>query len=345
MIQRVKLRHINTVRAGGSTYYYHRKTGERLPDGEEERALRVLAINRTLDGWRDDVIPGSLGDLICRYKAAPEFKRRAKATRAYYGTYLNLLERSVATTAIADIDVSWLYEVRDAMADTPRAADAVLEVLSVLLSFAIARGMRQDNPVRHVKRLRLGKSYGPWSDEALDRFRAGANPRMVWGLEIALYTGQRLGDVLKMQWGSLDQDLIAVAQAKTGERLHIPVHPDLADILDRIPRVGTNIVHREDGRAYTPGGFSAIFRRELKRLGIAGLVFHGLRATAAARLAEAGATDRELMAILGHRTASMVTRYTRKADQTRLAQAAITKLRPRNFAKDRLGALQKGRDE
>ena len=76
-----------------------------------------------------------------------------------------------------------------------------------------------------------------------------------------------------------------------------------------------------------------MFRRELKRLGIRGLVFHGLRATAATRLAEAGATDRELMAILGHRSARMVTRYTRGADQKRLATAAITKLQPRHFAK------------
>ena len=333
MIQRVRLKHVNPVRAGGRVYYYHRLTKERLPENEAERAARVLAINATLEGWRDDVLPGSLGDLIGRYRASPEFKRLAPSTQATYGVYLDLIERCTPETDVASIDVAWLYEVRDIMAETPRAADAALDVFSILLSFAVARGWRPDNPARHVKRLRMGKSYEPWPDEALDRFRTGANRRMVWGLEVALYTGQRLGDVLAMQWGHIDDGLIAVAQAKTGARLHIPIHPDLADVLDRIPRVGVTIVHREDGRAYTPSGFSAIFRREQKRLGITGLVFHGLRATAAARLAEAGCTDREIMAILGHRTANMVTRYTRKADQKRLAKAAITKLRPRNFAK------------
>ena len=63
--------------------------------------------------------------------------------------------------------------------------------------------------------------------------------------------------------------------------------------------------------------------------GPAGLQFHGLRHTAAVRLAEVGATDREIMAILGHRTATMVTRHTRSAEQERLARAAIAKLESR----------------
>ena len=335
MIQVVRLKHCKSYRSGGKVYHYHRVTKERLPDDEAARAKRVLDINANLDGWRDDVIPGSLGDLICRYKAAPEFKRLALTTRKGYGVYLNLLERSVAKTAIADIDVSWLYEVRDAMADTPRAADQTLSILSYLMSFAIARGMRQDNPAQHVKKLRGGKSYEPWPDVAIERFRVGANHRMIWAMELAIYTGQRRADVLGMQWRHVEDGMISVAQQKTGERLAIPIHEDLAAVLDAIPRVGTNIVHREDGRSYTGDGFSAIFRREQKRIGLQGLQFHGLRHTAAARLAEVGATDREIMAILGHRTASMVSRYTRKADQKRLAKAAIVKLETRTKGKDR----------
>ena len=328
-MQVVRLKHVKSYRRRGRVYWYQRVTKERLPDDEAGRVARVLEINATLDGWRDDVIPGSLGDLICRYKAGPEFTRLAPTTQATYGVYLDLLERTVAETTVADIDVAWLYEVRDAMADTPRAADQTVSILSYLLNYAVTRGWRPDNPARHVKKLRGGKSYEPWPEVATERFRAEANPRMVWAMEIAVYTGQRRADVLAMQWRHIEGGLIAVAQQKTGERLHIPVHAKLAAVLDGIPRLGTNIVHREDGRAYTGDGFSAIFRREQKRLGLGGLQFHGLRHTAAARLAEAGCTDREIMAILGHKTASMVTKYTRKADQKRLARAAIVKLESR----------------
>ncbi len=165
--------------------------------------------------------------------------------------------------------------------------------------------------------------------KVFERFREGANPRMVLALELALHTGQRRGDVLAMQWRHIRNGLISVVQAKTGERLSIPIHSHLAAVLDRIPREHMFIVHREDGLPYTSSGFHAIYYREKKRLGLADLQFHGLRHTAARLLAEAGCTDREIMAILGHRTTAMVSRYTRHADQERLAKAAIVKLETR----------------
>ena len=326
MGQMVRLKNVKQYRGGGRNYYYHRLTKERLPDDDNKRALRVLHINATMDGWRDETIPGSIGDIVCRYRASPDFKRLAASTRKRYMHFLKMLERDCATQPITAIDAAWLYEVRDGMAETPNSADKMLKVLSILLNFAVARGLRQDNPARHVKRIGGSKPFEPWPDSALERLRAEANPRMVWAVELALYTGQRLGDVLAMQWGHIKDGLIEVAQQKTGERLFIPVHPHLGNVLGRIPRVGTNIVHRQDGRRYSRDGFLTMLRREQQRLGLTGLQFHGLRHTAGRRLAEAGATDREIMAILGHRTASMVSKYTRSAEQKRLAQSAILKL-------------------
>ncbi|MDE0149339.1 MAG: tyrosine-type recombinase/integrase [Rhodospirillaceae bacterium] len=324
----VKLKHVQRIRSKGRAYWYHRLTKERLPDNEEERIARVLHVNATLDGWRRDTIPGTLSDIIARYSASPDFKRLAPSTRRSYQAQLDLLDETAADTPIANIDARWLYEVRDAMADTPRSADMMLSVASILLNFAVARGYRQDNPARHVKKLRASTSYEPWPAVAIERFRADANPRLVWAMEIALYTGQRQSDVLAMQWNHIADGMIEVAQQKTGERLQIPIHPDLAVVLESIPRVGMRIVHRRDGRAYTPSGFRANLRKEMKRLGLQGLQFHGLRHTAGQLLAEAECSDREIMAILGHRTASMVTRYTRRADQKRLAKSAIVKLKP-----------------
>ena len=328
-MQVVRLKHVKRYRVGGRVYWYHRLTGERLPDDENERIQRVLHVNATMDGWRPERIPGSIGDVIARYKVSPEFKGLAASTRRSYMRQIARLEDNVGGNPITDINTAWLYELRDAMAEKPRSADVMLGVLSVLLNFAVARGFRDDNPARNVKRLRRGKSYEAWPEEAIERFRAEANPRMVWAMELAIHTGQRQGDVLAMQWRHIKDGMIEVAQQKTGERLLIPVHPDLAAVLVYIPRVGTNIVHSERGSAYTSNGFSAIFRRERDRLGLSDFRFHGLRHTAGHRLAEAGATDREIMSILGHRTASMVGRYTRTADQKRLAQAAIHKLEPR----------------
>ena len=57
-----------------------------------------------------------------------------------------------------------------------------------------------------------------------------------------------------------------------------------------------------------------------------GVSFHGLRYTAAARLAEAECSLKEIAAITGHKSLAMIEKYTRDADQKRLAGAAILKL-------------------
>ncbi len=328
-MQVVRLRHVKCYRAGGKTYWYHRLTRERLPEDEAARVARVLEINRTMEERRDDAIPGSLLDLIGRYKASPEFKGLAELTRRSYLTYLDMLARAFATKSVDDIDRAWLYELRDAMAETPRAADWALQLISILMNFAVDRGWRAENPAARVRKLRGTKSFEPWSDVALTRFREGANPRMVWAVELALYTGQRQGDVLAIQWQHINDGLISVSQAKTGERLLIPIHRELAVVLDGIPRDHMAIVHTQRGTPYTRSGFKASFRKELARLGLAGLQFHGLRHTAGKLLAEAGCTDREIAAILGHRTAAMIARYTRGAEQKKLAKAAIVKLETR----------------
>jgi len=52
---------------------------------------------------------------------------------------------------------------------------------------------------------------------------------------------------------------------------------------------------------------------------------HGLRKAAARRLAEAGCSTQEIMAVTGHKTLSEVERYTRAAEQERLNAAAMAK--------------------
>jgi retron-type reverse transcriptase len=58
-----------------------------------------------------------------------------------------------------------------------------------------------------------------------------------------------------------------------------------------------------------------------------GLSLHGLRKAACRRLAEAGCTPHEIMAISGHTTLKEVTRYTNKVDRKHMARAAMKRLR------------------
>jgi integrase len=61
-----------------------------------------------------------------------------------------------------------------------------------------------------------------------------------------------------------------------------------------------------------------------------GHTLHGLRKTLGKMLAEAEATTREVMAVLGHDDIAHAELYTREAEQKKLARAAMRKLAKRH---------------
>ena len=145
-------------------------------------------------------------------------------------------------------------------------------------------------------------------------------------LKIGLYTGQRESDCLAMSWHDYDGEYIHVVQIKTGTKLRIPVHPELKTALDSEMRVSPIILTTATGKPFRGANFRFHFGNAVKAVGLVGLSFHGLRYTAAARLAEAECSLKEIAAITGHKSLAMIAKYSRDADQKRLAGAAILKL-------------------
>jgi enterobacteria phage integrase len=74
-------------------------------------------------------------------------------------------------------------------------------------------------------------------------------------------------------------------------------------------------------------GFSGFMRDAITAAGLPlDCQPHGLRKAAGRRLAEAGCTTKQIMAILGHKSIAEAERYTREANQIRLATAAMSLL-------------------
>ena len=81
---------------------------------------------------------------------------------------------------------------------------------------------------------------------------------------------------------------------------------------------------------FTVDGFSQWMRNAITGAGLPlDCQPHGLRKAAGRRLADAGCTAHEIMAVLGHKTLAEAERYTREADQVWLATEAMTKLEGR----------------
>jgi integrase len=148
---------------------------------------------------------------------------------------------------------------------------------------------------------------------------------------LARYTGQRQADVLRMAPEHIDDSGINVTQQKTGKELWVPLHADLKGALDHWS--GSPYVQTPKGDSYTPDRFRAAWTRLMNdtpagKIRQEGFTFHGLRASSVEKLREAGCGDREIESITGMSSA-MITRYSRFADQKRLAKAAVRRLEGR----------------
>ena len=208
-----------------------------------------------------------------------------------------------------------------------------------MISWSVPRGWRTDNPCLLVPKLRGGEGYEPWPWEIIQLARMHLRRELWFALALALYTGQRLGDVLAMRWDCLLGNMIIVVQEKTRRRLAIPIHSELGAVLAEIPRSAVTILTTSAGRPWTKDGFSSSWQKAfdepravngepspwpLAPIRSEKLVFHGLRKSAVVFLLEAGCSDAEVSSITGQ-SRQMVEHYGRQVSQKKLAAAAILK--------------------
>jgi len=118
---------------------------------------------------------------------------------------------------------------------------------------------------------------------------------------LALWTGQRQGDLLRLPWSAYDGKYVRLRQSKTGRRVTIPVSKRLKGILDGANRISTQILTNAYGRPWTSDGFRASWGKTCIKAGLASdLHFHDLRGSAVARFALAEATVPQIATFTGH---------------------------------------------
>ncbi len=145
---------------------------------------------------------------------------------------------------------------------------------------------------------------------------------------LALYTGQRQGDVIEMTWAAVKGGIVEVRQEKTGRLLAIPAHQSLLAVLAEVPRSSVRILTSTRGTPWTKDGFRASWQKALNGplapIRETKLVFHGLRKSSVVTLLEAGCSDAEVAAITGQ-SRQMVEHYGRQVNQRKLAASAVLK--------------------
>jgi integrase len=337
---RIRLKGLNSVTkklADGTrrTYWYAWKGGPALR-GQPGSPEFIHSYNEAIA--RKAASPsGQLLSVLQAYQQCADFGGRAERTRRDYVEKLKLIETEFATFPLAALSdrrtrgvfMGW----RDKLAmKSRRQADYCWQVLALVLSWASNRGLVTANPCARGGRLyRSARVDKIWSADDEVVFLRDAPAHLHLPLLLALWTGQRQGDLLRLPWSAYDGASIRLKQAKTGARVVIPVGAPLKAALDAAVKHGPLILTNSYKRPWTSHRFQASWGIAARKAGIVGLTFHDLRGTAVTRLAIAGCSEPEIATLTGHSlkdVGSILDSHYLARDPA-LAESAIRKLEGR----------------
>ncbi len=309
----------------------NRKKRIHSPEGSEEW---VAEYKRLLTELREDsqprlkrIEPFSLYWLINQYMASIAFTEAKPATQTQRRSILLRIAKEHGHRDCRTLPRETIEAGRDKRAKTPGAANNMIKVMKLLYAWGMEAGHVTHNPAEGVKRLKMGVStWKPWTagqrKKFMDAHPYGTTARTAFHL--AFDGGFRRSDVVRIGRQHRDETHLRIEQKKTGKPVAILVTPDLKKALDTAPSKGLHYVQTEWGKPYSEKGFGAAVRRWVEEAGLPkGLTLHGLRKADGVRMAEAGATENEIAAKLGHSDTRSASIYTKGADQQRLADAAI----------------------
>jgi integrase len=341
----IRLKYITAdVDANANVRYYYRRPGQRkvrlrgIPGSETFMQAYSAALSGEVPNSEAlKVTPATAGSfraIMQTYFASAKFKSLDPATRAWHRRALEGVSHKHGDKPLAKLQTRHVQSLLDDKAEKSSVANKLRKALRAMFKWAIPRGYVSHNPVRDVELVSVPRSGGfhSWTLEEVRRFEdrhpVGTKARLA--MAILLYTACRREDVVRLGRQHLRDGRLRFTQAKNEHRnpveIDIPVHADLATIIEATPSGHLPFVVTHHGRPFSVAGFGNRFRKWCDEAGLPHCSAHGLRKAAAARLAERGATPHEIQAITGHKTLKEVERYTEAARRPGLADSAMAKL-------------------
>ncbi|MEA2977877.1 MAG: hypothetical protein QOF19_3397 [Alphaproteobacteria bacterium] len=277
---------------------------------------------------------GTIGALITSYMRSRAYTALRDTTKRGYRTPLETLRKKHGHRSVSGLTRDRIETgILQPYSDRPGAQLALLKILRVVL--AHARTLDKGNPLRlsHDPSDGIARPKGgeirAWTEAELARFEArwplGTKQRTAYAL--MLYSGTARTDVHRITWAQVDVGGIGYTRNKTGVPVEIGLHSELQKALAAAPRQHVTILNTEYGRPFSVTGFGNFMRSAIDAAGLpATCKPHGLRKTLGRRMADAGCTAHEIMAVLGHKSLQLAEHYSREADRRRGGRSAVLKL-------------------
>ena len=221
---------VTLIRARGREYFYHqqnrgtKRASERAPlpgcpfnpDGSPNEAW--CSRYRELEGHaQPSARAGTFRALVEAYERSPEWAELGDRWRAECERYHRVIVRHWGELDVKLLQPKHVKALRDAYAEIPppdprmrnkplrayrnrpAAANHLVAALTSLIAWSVPEGWRADNPAHAIKDFKGGDGYEPWPMRYVEFYQRHGKPHLWWVVAVALYTGQRMGDVLAME--------------------------------------------------------------------------------------------------------------------------------------------------
>lgn len=329
-----KLDHIRYVRTKGKVYAYF-DTGKRKPNGRPVYiamppvgSFGFFDTYASMKGSRTKTLAPTytVADLARDYEGSGNYRDLAPRSQIVYSSVLRRVVEFLGKAPVESLTPEIVQAVLDN--DIKGAASHNMFVGMVGTIYSWARSPRGGSrttlkPTEGIGKRKTGE-HQPWPTEIVE---AGVNAKdddIRLMVRLLYFTGQRIGDVLKMRWSDVRNGILEVTQQKTGKTVFIPLLAELREELDRTKKRGLTIVANLRGQKRSVDVVRVELQAFTEKLGVK-TVPHGLRKNAVNALLEAGCTVAETSSITGQ-TYQIVEHYAKQINQRGMAEAAILKL-------------------
>jgi integrase len=322
------------------------------PAGAKQAIRKAITVGELCDRYMADARAGLV---LTRFGSG----KKASTLAIDEGRIARHIKPVLGSLAVAAVTAADIRNLRDAVAagktaclvKTGRrglarvrggkgAATRVLRLLGGIFTYAVAHGMRADNPVRGVPQFRdgqrerrLSKSEYRALGKALRQAEKRAWPPAVAAARFLTLSGWRAGEALNLKWSEVD--LAARTAVLPGTKIGRSMRPlsDAAcNVLRKLPQVPGELVFPSSHGGGPMPKLAKHWARIIKLAGLSADVSpHILRHSFAGIAADLGYSDLTIAALLGHKMRTVTSRYARTADPVLLAAADATANRIRDL--------------
>jgi integrase len=327
-------------RFGVARYYFRRKGGPRialpgLPYSTEFMdAYQAASTDQGLPRLSTRNEPGSVGAALVDYYASAMWADLSDGSRKFRRPILERFREQIGAGKLRAVERKHIQNI---IAKRPPSAQGnVMKALRHFFKWAVSEELISNNPTGEVvtKRKPVTGGFRPWEENNATAYRAfyqvGTVQRLA--MELMLNLGIRVSDAARIGPRDISNGVLVNFQPHKGRdngghKINVPLHDDLLRVIAATPLTGTHrFLIAPRGGVFSAEYLSQCMREWCDAAGIPACTSHGLRKLCLTRLAEAGCSAFEIMAVSGHKNLKEVMTYVDAANRKKLAGSAMVKL-------------------